>query len=530
MNNNNNNQLQDIAFSFSIGNLSFLPMWIEFYYRNEEAAYYRHFIFKASDYLAALIVVISFSLLVYLGLRILKKSSFKGKILLADFALIAVYILIANVFRYELLLPANIHFYINFFKNAHVIYYLIPLALIIILFYSLKYWTFTRHALRIGILILTPFAILLSTRAIWNVITAENEIYVDEINTNAVSRDVSNINKVYWIIFDELDENLLFRNRPDFIKLPSFDRFRKESMYATNAHAPARTTLKAIPALTTGHLVSKANILKERDLELTIGDNEKIIRWSSDENIFHKISNSGLNVGIVGWYHPYCYIFNDSYKSCTSVPYYGTKVRRSNDENIVNILQNVLPLNIYFAPVRVIRERSIHLSSHLELLNAAKLSIGDKQLDFLYIHLPAPHLPDVYDHVNDKYIKFSLSRYSEAGYFGNLELADNALMQLREKLEEEDLWNNSTIIVTSDHVWRAFGVQSNLKEEQHVPFLVKLPDQQNGVKFEVPFNTIITVKLIRAILDGKISELDDFTNLIVENKTIERSPFQELDK
>ncbi len=61
----NNTVAKDLAFSLSVANLAFLPMWIEFFYRTEETAYYRSYEYTTSDYLAACLVVLLFSAVTY---------------------------------------------------------------------------------------------------------------------------------------------------------------------------------------------------------------------------------------------------------------------------------------------------------------------------------------------------------------------------------------------------------------------------------------------------------------------------------
>ena len=45
-------------------------------------------------------------------------------------------------------------------------------------------------------------------------------------------------NRVVWIIFDELDERVAFRDRPKEVEMPALDRFRNESTVATNIKPP----------------------------------------------------------------------------------------------------------------------------------------------------------------------------------------------------------------------------------------------------------------------------------------------------
>jgi len=61
---------------------------------------------------------------------------------------------------------------------------------------------------------------------------------------------------VLWLIFDEMNEELLFASRPQALSLPNFDHLRSEALIATNAFPPAGHTTQSIPALLTGRLIA----------------------------------------------------------------------------------------------------------------------------------------------------------------------------------------------------------------------------------------------------------------------------------
>lgn len=63
---------------------------------------------------------------------------------------------------------------------------------------------------------------------------------------------------VIWIIFDELDERVGFRERPKDIKMPALDRFRGETTVATQAIPPGDVTLYAMPTLLLGKRIHAA--------------------------------------------------------------------------------------------------------------------------------------------------------------------------------------------------------------------------------------------------------------------------------
>ena len=115
----NNAVAEHLAFSLSVASLAFLPMWIEFFYRTEETAYYRSYEYITSDYLAACLVVLLFSAVIYGVIRFTNRYQNKYLTIAADFFLLSIYVLIANVFRYEMRLSVDINHYIEAMKQGN---------------------------------------------------------------------------------------------------------------------------------------------------------------------------------------------------------------------------------------------------------------------------------------------------------------------------------------------------------------------------------------------------------------------------
>ena len=85
-------------------------------------------------------------------------------------------------------------------------------------------------------------------------------------------------------------------------------------------------------------------------------------------------------------------------------------------------------------------------------------------------------------------------------------------------LEDAGLWENSTVLVTSDHwyrpkvrkPWLRQGEEFTLTNytDYRVPLLIKLPGQRHSAAYDTPFNAIITHDLILELI-AKPSALAD---------------------
>jgi hypothetical protein len=72
-----------------------------------------------------------------------------------------------------------------------------------------------------------------------------------------------------WVIFDEWDQHLTFRNRAPGLALPELDRFRDQALFGETVFPPARNTLESLPSLITGRLVRRTQAKTPDDLLLT---------------------------------------------------------------------------------------------------------------------------------------------------------------------------------------------------------------------------------------------------------------------
>jgi len=103
------------------------------------------------------------------------------------------------------------------------------------------------------------------------------------------------------------------------------------------------------------------------------------------------------------------------------------------------------------------------------------------------------------------------------GYFGNLVLADRALGELRASMETAGTWDNTAIIVSSDHHWHKSYLYDNQVNPRGVPFLLKLPDQSTGITYQNKFNTVLTRDLISELMSGEINDYQKVSQWLDNN-------------
>jgi membrane-anchored protein YejM (alkaline phosphatase superfamily) len=125
---------------------------------------------------------------------------------------------------------------------------------------------------------------------------------------------------------------------------------------------------------------------------------------------------------------------------------------------------------------------------------------------------------------------------SRNNYLDNLELVDRALGETRRAMEATGCWENSTILVTSDHplrpsAWnqefswsREEAAVTGNKEYPWVPFLVKVAGQRRPVTYDPPFNTVLIHDLTVGFMRGQLSTAEDTLRWLDQNRS--RAPLQ----
>ena len=161
-----------------------------------------------------------------------------------------------------------------------------------------------------------------------------------------------------------------------------------------------------------------------------------------------------------------------------------------------------------------------YVKRHHTMVDDAKQIVANPNIELALIHMPFPHNPYLYDATSKEF-------GSGSTYFDNLILTDNFLGEIRQTMEKSNLWNESTVIVSSDHQWRINEYRDSLtqlereitKETEHpqIPFFIKLSGSQQPLVYEKPFNTVITANLILALMRGEISTTEETKNWLDTN-------------
>ena len=251
--------------------------------------------------------------------------------------------------------------------------------------------------------------------------------------------------RVIWILLDELSYDQVYEHRQPDLKLPYLDELKKESVVFSNVQPEGYFTERILPALFLGRRVDAIRSSLHRDLEIHDAQMSQWVPFDQEASIFGEAKQAGWSTGVVGWYNPYCHILRDVLDSC----YWDVGGSFPRDKQpIVNALAFPFDwwLSHFRAPVSRTGDQA-HTRDHIDLTRAADALIRNESIRFVFLHLPIPHPPGIYDRkTNTLGVKGS--------YLDNLALTDKTLGNLLGVIEETAAAPRTTVIISSDHSWR----------------------------------------------------------------------------
>jgi hypothetical protein len=408
-------------------------------------------------------------------------------------------------------------------------------------------FTLARHSRRVIsiaraiVLILSPFALMTFSQTAWSLVKSRPANAAEKNRSAAdAGKNILPATRVLWLIFDELDYHAAFAARPSSVELPELDRLRAESIVATNAYPPAKWTMLSLPALVTGRLVADARPSSYDELAVTFDGASEPAPWSAQPNVFSRARAIGGSAAVVGWYHPYCRVIGSDLSRC-SFTVVANETDRLSQRVSQSMIEHFRTLGRAAPVIREVLPESLKVGKRWEATYIESLkrigqdsaaAAADGALSLVMVHFPAPHFPCQYDRRKDDF-----TFEGGCNYFDNLELVDRTFGDIRRAMERAGWWNDTVVLLSSDHWWRVDiwpKNQSWTEEEQavksngadhRVPFILKLKRQKGNIIYQPSFNTVLSQDLLLALLRGELLEPPDVTAWLDRHRSIEKSPY-----
>ncbi|MFI5399065.1 MAG: alkaline phosphatase family protein [Candidatus Binatia bacterium] len=476
----------------SLANLWLIGNWAELFNLAPGNAYYMDA--GASDYVACILDVAILGLLLAGAAWAAVCSGRRWALMLARVAFIASLLIPADRLRKDVLGIEVVPF-LTTLRSAGVKGVALAAAALIATGLVMRWHRRLFRMVSGVVLALSPFAMLTAGRALWIVVHDNpTRLFAPGRFASALPAPPDSSRRVVLIVFDELDQRLVFGHRPAGLALPAFDRLREEAFSAANALSPARTTQVSMPAFVTGLRLRDAVPSAPDELSLAVMDTSASVAWSRAPNVFGDARAMGLNAALVGWSHPYCRVLHAWLVSCHWRPSARALERGQEHGFAVAVLDQVAALSPW-------RTRRQHVNDYLSLIAASRVAVSDPSLGLVLVHLSVPHLPAIWDRER---ARFTTNSYTYSGYIDNLALADRALAELRSAMETAGVWERTSLVVTGDHSWRE-AARYDGHEDRRVPYLVRVAGETSPIAYTSALETRQTRWLAGALLNGTVS-------------------------
>jgi hypothetical protein len=142
--------------------------------------------------------------------------------------------------------------------------------------------------------------------------------------------------------------------------------------------------------------------------------------------------------GIVGWYNPYCRILAGTYNYCFWRMGNGQWNGTSSDQGALkNAMAPFVEMTRGYIREPDFSQEKKHTADLAALMPQAEALIRDQSIGFVFIHLPVPHPPGIYD-------RRPGHQRATGTYIDNLALADRSLGELMDSLSKTPLAAKTT--------------------------------------------------------------------------------------
>jgi hypothetical protein len=330
-------------------------------------------------------------------------------------------------------------------------------------------------------------------------------------------------NRIIWIMFDELSYDQTFDHPQPGVVLPAFDGLRNQSFSFSNIKPAGYYTENIIPTILLGQQVDMIRRTSEDQFSYKKKDQKQFRQFDPRDTIFNTARAEGWTAGLVGWLIPYCRFMGPVLDSCFWSRNDGSLLEPFGASEDKSMLNNAaaIPVWVWANITGDTREfNAEHLANYQENMRHAKLLIGDGHIRFLYIHLPVPHPPGIYDRRTNRL-------RTGGSYLDNLVLADQAAATLLSEIDATPAACRTTLIVSSDHsfriaLWKATAGGWTEEDEaatgghfdDRPVLMIRFPGQTSGSGISASFDEIVEHDILDAMLRGQMKTAEDLKSFL----------------
>jgi phosphoglycerol transferase MdoB-like AlkP superfamily enzyme len=305
---------------------------------------------------------------------------------------------------------------------------------------------------------------------------------------------------VVVIVFDEWSYSRTFDGNFPRKDLPNLAALAKESYIFNNARSMFRYTQNSVPALM--YQTDSKIIIEDEGAYFQFDD----IKKSSKDtpSLFSTAKKNGLNTYLWSFHLPYRNILGEAvdHIELEQLEPKGTgflgRMKNKIERNFANYWQD--PLSILWGKKhwkKVYSENWVDINKQF-LIDSKKVIDTWPKNSFLFFHSPMPHGPYVLNEVGEYQGPYAGDKWESTieEYDQHLKYMDLVLGQLISNLKNNNKYEDTLLVVTSDHSWRHDpDVKHDDKSDMDVPLLIKWPNQKLGytVSSSIKANELKTI-------------------------------------
>ena len=384
-------------------------------------------------------------------------------------------------------------------------------------------------AARVACLILSPLAPIVMVQTLF----AQGYTFPREPIPAAAVGDPPAGTPILLVVFDEWSYERSTTGDDFLADLPSLRDVRAGSYFFTHATASASSTYTSIPELlyqTADYRSIPGVIVSWRDFPDVLPLHQEIVNppagtGGGRDTLFSMPQRAGYLTCVLGFYMPYRRILGDQ------VDY----VRTYSDYPRGDGFEERFLLNVAQSPQywRLPGISTAWKEAYAEIFSRHWLRLNERLLaDFeslegsagprtmVFLHLPVPHAPFIYDAEGAYTGPFPIhSRMTEDidadimdgspdDYHRSLGHLDRVVSRLVGRLRADGRYDDALVIMTSDHAWRNDPSLPHTPgpRVRHVPLLVKAPGQRSPHTVDAPVVLSRIGPLIEAAVAGRLDE------------------------
>ena len=337
--------------------------------------------------------------------------------------------------------------------------------------------------------------------------------------------------RIIWILFDELSYDQTFDHQVSGIRLPNFDRLHKESVSFSDLKPTGYQTDLIIPSLFLGQRINRIRSTIHGGLLYLDESQHRWRDYNPNATLFGLAQRNGWSPGIDGWVVPLCRILAPVLSACSWEPISVLPKEEFDASEEKSVLANALILPNRFLIALTNKTTTpadshiadAHIQDYRDIMAHAQTLIDDGQARFIFLHLPLPHPPGIYDRTHHV--------LGPGGtYLDNLVLADKTLGLLMQDIDATPSAGQTTVIVSSDHSWRVplwRHAEHWSDEEEHASggrfddrpvLLIHFPGQKNGDDIDAALPELLEHDFIVDMLRGQMNSPENMASFLSPDK------------